>query len=425
MEPAEDAPMLGVGSDAVLAALATIVRKPKSKRRRTTTTNSTTTTTVEFPLETTDLPARDVTMLDTVVPTVLRKTRKSSTAINNPIPAPAVATRTKFPSTDCPSDADPLMLDIGSDAVLATLATVMRKPKSKPAALSRKQSAVTISPSANPIQMPNLVDLTESTPPPRADTNLTLVARRQEMAEHRRYNQDHTMANVTTEWVEHDKAKWPVSKAVVEIAKVLPDIHFTDPEIDKAADTMGIPPTTFNHIRTEFNGDIREERELVKYVKEATMTIKIGVDMLDHEEIIREIGAAVGRGVVVQLFIDFKKACDEGLAWVKELLEAGVKVCHSTEKFEWKAAIFDNQILELNMDYTIVQTGSIVSAFEYQFDKMWKAASKKVTKRARTAAKTDLSDSEESSEMEPGKKRKLGKITCFPTTLPFLEMMGL
>ncbi|KAG2762805.1 hypothetical protein PC116_g5753 [Phytophthora cactorum] len=86
--------------------------------------------------------------------------------------------------------------------------------------------------------MPNLVDLTESTPPPRADTNLTLVARRQEMAEHRRYNQDHTMANVTTEWVEHDKAKWPVSKAVVEIAKVLPDIHFTDPEIDKAADTM-------------------------------------------------------------------------------------------------------------------------------------------------------------------------------------------
>ncbi|KAG3199361.1 hypothetical protein PC128_g5357 [Phytophthora cactorum] len=124
MEPAEDAPMLGVSSDAVLAVLATIVRKPKSKRRRTTTTNSTTTTTVEFPLETTDLPARDVTMLDTVVPTVLRKTRKSSTAINNPIPAPAVATRTKFPSTDCPSDADPLMLDIGSDAVLATLATV-------------------------------------------------------------------------------------------------------------------------------------------------------------------------------------------------------------------------------------------------------------------------------------------------------------
>ncbi|KAG3084656.1 hypothetical protein PI124_g18703 [Phytophthora idaei] len=214
---------------------------------------------------------------------------------------------------------------------------------------------------------------------------------------------------------------------------------------------MGIPPTTFNHIRTEvkrrmktavvdywFNGDIRGERELVKYVKEATMTIKIGVDMLDHEEIIREIGAAVGRGVVVQLVIDFKKACDEGLAWVKELLEAGVKVCHSTEKFEWKAAIFDNQILvqgsqswtksevqELNMDYTIVQTGSIVSAFEYQFDKMWKAASKKVTKRARTAARTDLSDSEESSEMEPGKKRKLGKITCSPTTLPFLEMMGL
>ncbi|KAG3199362.1 hypothetical protein PC128_g5356 [Phytophthora cactorum] len=265
--------------------------------------------------------------------------------------------------------------------------------------------------------MPNLVDLTESTPPPRADTNLTLVARRQEMAEHRRYNQDHTMANVTTEWVEHDKAKWPVSKAVVEIAKRRMKTAVVD---------------------YWFNGDIRGERELVKYVKEATMTIKIGVDMLDHEEIIREIGAAVGRGVVVQLFIDFKKACDEGHAWVKELLEAGVKVCHSTEKFEWKAAIFDNQILvqgsqswtkievqEFNMDYTIVQTGSIVSAFEYQFDKMWKAASKKVTKRARTAAKTDLSDSEESSEMEPGKKRKLGKITCFPTTLPFLEMMGL
>ncbi|KAG6965801.1 hypothetical protein JG688_00007034 [Phytophthora aleatoria] len=323
------------------------------------------------------------------------------------------------PAEDAP------MLGVGRDAVLAALATIVRKPKSK-----RRF---------------------KSTPPPRADTNLTLVARRQEMAEHRRYNQDHTMANVSTEWVEHDKAKWPVSKAVVEIAKVLPDIHFTDPEIDKDADTMGIPPTTFNHIRTEvkrrmktavvdywFNGDIRGERELVKYVKEATMTIKIGVDMLDHEEIIREIGAAVGRGVVVQLFIDFKKACDDGLAWVKELLEAGVKVCHSTEKFEWKAAIFDNQILvqgsqswtksevqELNMDYTIVQTGSIVSAFEYQFDKMWKAASKKVTKRARTAAKTDLSDSEESSEMEPGKKRKLGKITCLPTTLPFLEMMGL
>lgn len=77
----------------------------------------------------------------------------------------------------------------------------------------------------------------------------------------------------------------------------------------------------------------------------------------------------------------------------------------------------------------------LVSVFQCQFDRMWKAASKKVTKgskRARTGTETEqmqeveASGSEElSSEKEPGKKRKHGKRTCFPSTLALLELLGL
>ncbi|KAF4043653.1 hypothetical protein GN244_ATG03966 [Phytophthora infestans] len=78
-----------------------------------------------------------------------------------------------------------------------------------------------------------------------------------------------------------------------------------------------------------------------------------------------------------------------------------------------------NDPQEFNMNHTMVQTGAIVSVFECQFDRMWKVASQKTTKRGKRAR---VADSEES---EPGKKRKAEKRTCFPTTLSFLEMLGL
>lgn len=101
-------------------------------------------------------------------------------------------------------------------------------------------------------------------------------------------------------------------------------------------------------------------------------TIKIGMDVLTHKEMTRELGAAAGRGVAVRLFVDLKKACDGSLECIKQLLLTGVQVCHCTEKIGWKAAIFDGQILVQgsqswtesdlqgsNMEYSIVHTGPI------------------------------------------------------------------
>ncbi|KAF4043652.1 hypothetical protein GN244_ATG03965 [Phytophthora infestans] len=349
--------MLGVGSDAVLAALATVVRKPKRQPTNTKSSGATATqasATPKFPLKTLGPSDTDAPLFNTVVPTVLLKTRKSSA-----ISAPLKVTRMGSPSTKRPPGAASRMVGSDNDEELATPTTTVRKLKSKTGnisipgaatfplvsvgplvadtpmpdtdaiavgantrdaesphpstttddsllvsprseahspfadtslsiaklgAVSRysvntklKQSAASIDPSSNPIEVPNFVDLTESIASPQAKLN---SLKHQEMVKCPRYN-----INVSRKWEEHDMSKCTVLNTVVE---VLPDIRFTDSETSY--------PTTFNQNRTEvkkrakgsvvdfwFNGDSRGENELVKYVKDATKTIKIGVDILHHE----------------------------------------------------------------------------------------------------------------------------------------------
>ncbi|ETI53450.1 hypothetical protein F443_03602 [Phytophthora nicotianae P1569] len=476
MEPGQGVPMLGVGSDAVLAALATVVRKPKSKRQTATTRNSSVTaipapTTVAFPLETAAPLVQDIPTLEAAIPTVLLRTRENSAMVNDSTAASAEATRVESRSTDSHRVADSRVLGIANDAAIATMA---RKHKRKPAKTFVPTNANSPPKSSASLALPLFTCSVGSLVSNSLTPDIAGMTIRTTLDTVSSQSSDNSLlvspcfaANspiTDTSLSAEDPSTFGIGSrdTLVKPKQPTPTIsHHSHPTqasnfVDltairrvnpNSADIVGIPTATFKQTTTVvdywFSSDTRGENELVKYTKEATKTIKIGVDTLNHDEMIRELGAAVGRGVVAQLFIDFK-ACNGGLAWVKELLEAGVEMCHSTEKFEWKIALFDGQILvqgsqswmksdlqELNMDYTIVQTGSIVSAFECQFDKMWKAANKNVTKRARTFAntdqrdKTESSDSEGSSEMEPGKRRKLRKRTTFPTTLQFLEMMGL
>ncbi|KAE9160485.1 hypothetical protein PF004_g31163 [Phytophthora fragariae] len=103
-------------------------------------------------------------------------------------------------------------------------------------------------------------------------------------------------------------------------------------------------------------------------------------------------------------------------------------------------AIFDGQILihgwtksgllGPNFECTLVLSGTIVTLFEQEFDRMWTTAtqdhpSSKRLKTALTREGTEPLPEEESSHSPedtpvPGKKRKKRKRTLFPTTLALL-----
>ncbi|KAJ8516816.1 hypothetical protein ON010_g18403 [Phytophthora cinnamomi] len=185
------------------------------------------------------------------------------------------------------------------------------------------------------------------------------------------------------------KSKWPVPKVVVEIAKVLAEIHFTDDTISRAAGAAGIPKGNVRCTRSEvktrlqtavvdhwFGGDLRGQRGSVDYQGTSPGT-----------------RCCCGRRVSVMLVIDLKKSYNFGLEGVKVLLEAGAQVCHCTEELQSNAAIFDGRILVqgsqswtdndrqgCNLNYMVVLTGSIVSEFECQYDVMWNEAIKAVEK---------------------------------------------
>ncbi|KAE9309750.1 hypothetical protein PF008_g20620 [Phytophthora fragariae] len=254
------------------------------------------------------------------------------------------------------------------------------------------------------------------------------------------------------------KPQWPVPKAVVEIAKVLPEIHLTNDVISRAAEAVGIPKDNFRYIQSEvktrlqtavvdlwFGGDSRGEREVLRYIQEAERSIKIGVDSLTNEEVVRELAAAVGRRVKIMLVVDLKKSHASGLEDVKALLEAGVQVCHCTEDLQCRAAIFDGQILvqgsqswtennqeSSSMDYSMVLTGPIVSDFECQFDSMWSEAAKTLKngdKKANDGIVMDQNhDAESSEELSGTEARKMTnkrKRAFFPTTFELLALLGM
>ncbi|KAE9015205.1 hypothetical protein PR002_g13997 [Phytophthora rubi] len=228
--------------------------------------------------------------------------------------------------------------------------------------------------------------------------------------------------------------QWPVPKAVSEIAKHLPEFEQPPDSITIAATQAGIRPKSFRYIRKQvterlqtavvdfwFNGDKRAEAEIVKYISDpGRKSIKIGMFLLTHKLLVEKLKSALAAGV-----------------------EAGAQVCHSTATFHWKVAIFDGQILihgsqnwtksgllGPNFECTSVLSGTIVTLFEQEFDRMWTTAtqdhpSSKRLKTALTREGTEPLTEEESSHSPedtpvPGKKRRKRKRTLFPTTLALL-----
>ncbi|KAE9339635.1 hypothetical protein PR003_g10903 [Phytophthora rubi] len=251
-------------------------------------------------------------------------------------------------------------------------------------------------------------------------------------------------------------AQWPVPKAVSEIAKHLPEFELPPDSISIAATQAGIRPKSFRYIRKQvterlqtavadfwFNGDKRAEAEIVKYISDpGRKSIKIGMFLLTHKLLVEKLKSALAAGVEVKLIVDLCQARGKGNSSIEDLIQAGAQVCHSTATFHWKVAIFDGQILIRsqnwtksgllgpNFECTLVLSGTIVTLFEQEFDRMWTTAtqdhpSSKRLKTALTREGTEPLPEEESSHSPedtpvPGKKRKKRKRTLFPTTLALL-----
>ncbi|GMF50789.1 unnamed protein product [Phytophthora fragariaefolia] len=154
-------------------------------------------------------------------------------------------------------------------------------------------------------------------------------------------------------------ARPAVSKAGVGTVKTLPEVRCSSEEsscrvqaarVPKSINVRCVQSEVNTRLQTAivdhwFGCDLRGETEVLKYIKGAVKSIKIGVESLTNQEFGRELAAAVGRRVAVMLVIDVKKSYNSGLESIKTLIEAGVQVCHCTEGLDWNTAIFDSQIL--------------------------------------------------------------------------------
>ncbi|KAE9009035.1 hypothetical protein PF007_g11433 [Phytophthora fragariae] len=206
-------------------------------------------------------------------------------------------------------------------------------------------------------------------------------------------------------------AQWPVPKAVSEIAKHLPEFELPPDSITIAATQAGIRPKSFRYIRKQvterlqtavadfwFNGDKRAEAEILK--------------------------SALAAGVEVKLIVDLCQARGKGNSSIEDLIQAGAQILIRSQNWT------KSGLLGPNFECTLVLSGTIVTLFEQEFDRMWTTAtqdhpSSKRLKTALTREGTEPLPEEESSHSPedtpvPGKKRKKRKRTLFPTTLALL-----
>ncbi|KAE8964935.1 hypothetical protein PR003_g29962 [Phytophthora rubi] len=368
MEPGGEPMVLGMASDDVLAALATVVRRPRKRANiglavATQQEPRASSGPTQLSRATAAPPARVWPDPSIISSTQLQSTTQNTVA-TTPSPRPSTTQQMQLP---------------------CNLATAQE-------ATARDRPGRSI---ISPIQLPTTseqVIIVDTDPELDSETPVSgrSMAKRKEMAEFWRNSKGCTLADVSrvgrcsanqaAEWVVRDKRgeelmikpkgrkpQWPVPKAVVEIAKVLPEIHLTNDVISRAAEAVGIPNDNFRYIQSE--------------VKTRLQTTVVDLWFGGDSRGERELAAAVGRRVNILLVVDLKKSRASGLEGVKALLEAGVQVCHCTEDLQCRAAIFDGQILvqgsqswtennqeSSSMDYSMVLTGPIVSDFECQFD---------------------------------------------------------
>ncbi|KAE9169511.1 hypothetical protein PF004_g28159, partial [Phytophthora fragariae] len=193
--------------------------------------------------------------------------------------------------------------------------------------------------------------------------------------------------------------------------KHLPEFELPPDSITIAATQAGIRPKSFRYIRKQvterlqtavadfwFNGDKRAEAEILK--------------------------SALAAGVEVKLIVDLCQARGKGNSSIEDLIQAGAQILIRSQNWT------KSGLLGPNFECTLVLSGTIVTLFEQEFDRMWTTAtqdhpSSKRLKTALTREGTEPLPEEESSHSPedtpvPGKKRKKRKRTLFPTTLALL-----
>ncbi|KAG6613932.1 uncharacterized protein IUM83_10317 [Phytophthora cinnamomi] len=364
MEPSGESMVLGMAGDAVLAALATVVQRPRKRAK--------------------PRPTQQDTVAAAVAP---------GPSIAAPIPVVATPPGTTTRVCPGPGVISPMQLPSAVATISSAVARTI-SPQPRITLPERLPSTATAPDSMagprrlSPIQLTldSEEAIMDGDDGPGLDSETPVaeipMEKCKEMIEFWRNNKSCTLADVArvgqcsvsqaVQWVAREKrggglvdkpkdrkSKWPVPKVVVEIAKVLAEIHFTDDTISRAAGAAGIP-----------KGNVRCTRSEVK--------TRLQTAVVDH---------------CVMLVIDLKKSYNFGLEGVKVLLEAGAQVCHCTEELQSNAAIFDGRILVqgsqswtdndrqgCNLNYMVVLTGSIVSEFECQYDVMWNEAIKAVEK---------------------------------------------
>ncbi|KAE9072918.1 hypothetical protein PF005_g32812 [Phytophthora fragariae] len=146
--------------------------------------------------------------------------------------------------------------------------------------------------------------------------------------------------------------------------------------------------------------------------------------LLTHKLLVEKLKSALAAGVEVKLIVDLCQARGKGNSSIEDLIQAGAQILIRSQNWT------KSGLLGPNFECTLVLSGTIVTLFEQEFDRMWTTAtqdhpSSKRLKTALTREGTEPLPEEESSHSPedtpvPGKKRKKRKRTLFPTTLALL-----
>ncbi|KAE8965451.1 hypothetical protein PR003_g29852 [Phytophthora rubi] len=161
--------------------------------------------------------------------------------------------------------------------------------------------------------------------------------------------------------------------------------------------------------------------------------------LLTHKLLVEKLKSALAAGVEVKLIVDLPQARGKGNSSIEDLIQAGVPQHRNLplEGCDFRRPDSHPRLSKLDEEWTTgaqlrvhVLSGTIVTLFEQEFDRMWTTAtqdhpSSKRLKTALTREGTEPLPEEESSHSPgdtpvPGKKRKKRKRTLFPTTLALL-----
>jgi len=148
---------------------------------------------------------------------------------------------------------------------------------------------------------------------------------------------------------------WPVPRALRAIASLA---YAQGRSVDDAARAAGIPRKAFVKVRAEVERRLQcgvvefwlggtGEEEVVGYIDGAADTVDVGVSILTNLRVVDALLKALERGVEVRIMVDLDFARSTSFECLKLLIEAGIQVCHCSDTYGWKVAVFDDKLLLL------------------------------------------------------------------------------